>query len=528
LINTNDFFLRDGADIFANVIGQGTGGNVEINALQQITLEGTRNDYSEIFSSVETNAQGNAGSVTLNTQVLDVSKGSILSFTKGQGDASNLTINASDRISLDGSTDNLDIGFTQLNVQVQPDGVGEAGDLNLNTANLSLTGGSRILANTSGNGNAGNIQVNTGVLFLTNGSEIRADTANNNNAGNIEIETNQLTVSEGSQIATGTSGEGNAGDLTVRASEFIKLSGQSENQRSGLVANAIESSGNGGELTVNTEELTIEDGATITVGNFQTLDINEPGTGEAGNINIFANSVTLNDQGRIDAATQSETGEGANIILTVAEDITLENNSLISAQAFGDADGGNLTIDTNFIVAYPDGNNDIIASAELGSGGNINITAEALFGIEQRALNDRTNDINASSQFGLDGTVSIFTPDLNPVQGATELPSNVVEPEQTTEQACQANREAAAKNGLIVRGKGGIPATPDQPLTSQNLLINGEVNSASAIPEPIETSQGKIHLARGIKFTKDGGIILTPYPTNNAGERIPEIKLNCS
>jgi hypothetical protein len=79
----------------------------------------------------------------------------------------------------------------------------------------------------------------------------------------------------------------------------------------------------------------------------------------------------------------------------------------------------------------------------------------------------------------------------------------------------------------VINGKGGIPAPPDQPLTSQNLIVNGEITSAYAIPEPIETSKGKIQLARGIKVTKDGGIILTPYATNNAGERIPEGRINC-
>ncbi|MGL5792970.1 MAG: filamentous hemagglutinin N-terminal domain-containing protein, partial [Waterburya sp.] len=139
-----------------------------------------------------------------------------------------------------------------------------------------------------------------------------------------------------------------------------------------------------------------------------------------------------------------------------------------------------------------------------------------------------TNDIDASSEFGLDGTVAIFTPDINPVQGATELPSNIVEAEQTTAQACQASRETEAKNSLIVRGKGGIPATPDQPLTSQNLIIDGQYTDATYItPQPVKTSQGMIQLARGIKIAKNGQVTLTAYPTNNAGERLPERRVNC-
>jgi hypothetical protein len=36
-----------------------------------------------------------------------------------------------------------------------------------------------------------------------------------------------------------------------------------------------------------------------------------------------------------------------------------------------------------------------------------------------------------------------------------------------------------------------------------------------------------IQPARGIKITEDGGVILTAYPTNNAGERLPEGRINC-
>ncbi|MGL5943458.1 MAG: hypothetical protein ACRC2S_24445 [Waterburya sp.] len=86
-------------------------------------------------------------------------------------------------------------------------------------------------------------------------------------------------------------------------------------------------------------------------------------------------------------------------------------------------------------------------------------------------------------------------------------------------------------NGAVINntksGKGGVPPTPEEPLTSQNLTINGEITSASAIPEPIKTSRGKIQLARGIKFTEDGRIILTAYRTNNAGERLPAGRINC-
>ena len=326
--------------------------------------------------------------------------------------------------------------------------------------------------------------------------------------------------------------------MTINVSESIFIDGFIERFRSGISANALNNDGSGGDVNVFTNQLTIANGGTIEATNFDNIGILDSGTGQPGNITIEANSIDLINAARIEAATQSETGESDSISgiinLQVAEDITLQDNSLISAQAFEEADGGNLNIDARFIIAFPneiEGNgSDIIANAENGNGGNITISAESLLGIDEGDAinNNQTNDIDIQSQTGLDGTISIFTPDVNPVQKATELPNNIIAPEQTTAQACQANRELAAKNGLNIAGKGGVPPAPDLPLDSRNISINGKYNnSTSTIPQPVKTSQGKIQPARGIKVTEDGGIILTAYRTNNAGDRLPDESINC-
>ena len=206
----------------------------------------------------------------------------------------------------------------------------------------------------------------------------------------------------------------------------------------------------------------------------------------------------------------------------------LRNDSSISARAFQEANGGNLNIDARFIIAFPDGNNDILASAEQGQGGNISINAESVFGIEAGTPNNLSNDINASSNVsGLDGTINITTPDTNTAQRAIELPTDVVELGETTQQACEANRESAAKNGLNITGKGGILPDPVLPLNSLGITIDGESTSATAIPTPVETSRGKVQPARGLKLTESGEIILTAYRTDNSGDRLHKGSRNC-
>ena len=106
--------------------------------------------------------------------------------------------------------------------------------------------------------------------------------------------------------------------------------------------------------------------------------------------------------------------------------------------------------------------------------------------------------------------------------------TGVFVPEQTVTQACQANRELAAKNNFVIEGRGGIIPEPGLPLNSSNIYVESETNSISAAPKAIETAQGKVQPARGVKVTKDGKITLTAYRTNNAGDRLPDIKPNCS
>jgi len=157
------------------------------------------------------------------------------------------------------------------------------------------------------------------------------------NGGNLSIETGKLVLNGGSQISASTVGNGNAGNLSILATEVINLNGIRETSRGGIFAGALNGNGNGGNINISTERLTISDGAKIAASNFPSIgeenSVSAPGTGEPGEINIIANSIDLSTGGRIDASTQSDNGEGANISLQVAEDITWQGDSFISAQA---------------------------------------------------------------------------------------------------------------------------------------------------------------------------------------------------
>ncbi|MEL6909558.1 MAG: filamentous hemagglutinin N-terminal domain-containing protein, partial [Cyanobacteria bacterium J06598_4] len=422
-INVDSLSITERGVITGAVFGAGNGGDINIDAEERVSVMGNVNFLSFISAGIGLNATGEAGNIKIETPQLILQDAAVDANVFGAGNGGDIDINAEERVTVIGSSESSSF----ISADIFSNATGEAGNIKIETPQLILQDAS-VSTDVLGNGEGGTIDISASdYIELSNTSLIQADVSpgSTGNGGNLNIETGQLTLNDGSQISATTLGNGNAGNVTIIANESISLSGVNEVSRGGIFASAIIENGDSGNIDLTTGELTISDGAIIAASNFPSFGENStsaPGTGEPGNITIAADNISLESEGRIEAVTQSETGTGANISLEVADTISLRGSSFISAEALGNANGGNLSIDTNFIVAFPNGNNDIIASAAQGQGGNIDVVAESLLGIEERPLNPFTNDINASSEFGLDGDISIDTPDINPLQGAAELP----------------------------------------------------------------------------------------------------------
>jgi hypothetical protein len=243
--------------------------------------------------------------------------------------------------------------------------------------------------------------------------------------------------------------------------------------------------------------------------------------------------LSISNNAGIVAFTQGD-GNAGDLTFNISDRLTLEENSIISARAYGtNNSGGNITINAQdgFVVAFPNQNpgigNDILADSPAGIDGDIGIYAQGVFGLTERDVLSGNNQLeNNSNDIDASGTISGSIPTIFIPREIQDLPP-IISAEQTTDSACQASSDGTAKNGLIVKGKGGVHPAPDQPLASED-IINNEIAAGYVQPKPIVTRLGKIQLARGIKVTKDGRVILTPYATNNAGERMAEINPNCS
>ena len=498
-------------------------GDIAINVAENIIL-----NRSSITNQINSGGIGNAGDLIINTNFLELTNGGRISAnTFGKGNAGTVNITAIGDITANGETSTG--SASNINSVVSRTAEGDSGGITVSTTNLNLTNGGRIGTGTLGTGNAGAVNI-TAIGDITADGENSTGFASSINsgvntgavgeAGGVRIEATNLNLTNGGQVSANTLGTGNAGGITIKATESITIDGFTERFRirSGISANALIQDGNGGDVFINTGSLTIASSGTIEATNFDFAGLFDSGTGQPGNITIVADSIALTDNVRIEAATQSTEGESAIINLQIAEDLTLQNNTSISARAFNDANGGNLTInaDDGFILASSNGNNDIIANASEGRGGEIDITTQAIFGLEERPLNPFTNDINASSEAnGLDGTIDINNPAVDPTTGLINLPASVGD---ATDQISQNPCQQGVGSQFIVTGKGGLPPNPTETLNSESARVdliepvpstngrevkqNNSNNSTESVP------------AQGWVFNDRGEVTLTAYATS--------------
>jgi filamentous hemagglutinin family protein len=447
-IVTKRLLIRDGARIDASTFGAGQAGDVLIKASNAVDLIGTSpngQNTSGIFTQVAQGAianVGDAGNLTIETKRLTaLGGGQISSATFAGGQGGSVTINASDSIKLSGVSTAATRNERRSGIFVSAErgASGDAGDLNITTRNLSVENGGEISANNFGPGQGGTATLNVRKLVVRDGGEIRARSF----------------------------AAGSGGNLTVNAAESVDVLGSgtidSETFPSALSTSAS-ASGNAGNLTIITPKLNVQNGAEVTVS--------ATGSGAAGNLNVTANDLRLN-RGRLTAETNA--GKGANISLQNLNLLLMRNQSLISARAFNNANGGNININAakGFIVAVPRQNNDIIANAFQGQGGKINITTTGIFGFGVRKAipENTTNDIDASSEFGLAGTVTINTPDVDPSRGLIQLPANLVDRSQQIASGCTPGKRLA-NSSFVTTGRGGIPSNPIEPLSGDNAIAN--------------------------------------------------------
>lgn len=272
-------------------------------------------------ASIDVRSDG-GGSIAINAQDINMKGGeqgrSILragiapNSSSPEAIAGDININATDNITVSQESRILN--------QVASTGVGNAGNINITTTNLTLTNGGRVSASTFGRGNAGNLIIDADTLQLKDGGTITAQSRGTGIAGNIIIDLKNNLNADNGQIITQAE-ESRGGDITITAGENIFLRNNSD-----IRTTLSTTADSGGNINLNAN-------AIVALEDSDILAFAPQGRG--GNItfntNAFLSDSLFNTTAQTtDSLTESELNE-------------LDGNNRVDVNATGSISSGNIS-----------------------------------------------------------------------------------------------------------------------------------------------------------------------------------------
>ena len=325
------------SSLFAGIAaGEGTpesqSGNIGINATEDFQLLNSSIIANQIFSG----SQGNAGDIQITAKNVFVNGFTTLSSSSfGQGNAGNVTITANYRTVLDGGS--------FIFSTIEPGAAGFGGNININTADLSISNGTTLQALTRGVGDAGNVEITA--------------------SGNVSLDGSSFTefpTAIYSSVEPG--GIGNGGSINISTSS---LSVSNAATLQALVRGSIDGilapgSGNAGLVTINATGRVSFDG--IGSGAFSTLDFGTTGSG--GNVVVNAGSLFVSNG----ASLSSSTGGLGN-----AGTVRINAGNLVSFDGVGEASADGINM-----IEFPSGAFSTVEAGAIGNSGGIEINTGSL------------------------------------------------------------------------------------------------------------------------------------------------------
>jgi filamentous hemagglutinin family protein len=298
-INARNITFANGGAIFSFNTGAGDIGNTTLTASENISFDGTkgssRSGVQNIFTPGTT---GDVGEINIAAQNLTLTNGAFISsLVTGVANSGDINLDVADSISIDGIGSNEASLPSQISSELSLGGIGNSGDININTQNLSLTRNGAISTSILGKGNAGDININANLITIGEQGDTNLSPSNISaqalsgvndtgaleaNAGNITINTGSLLISDGGGIDAGINKNGNGGNITINARDTIAVDGAgiivSEDSTvfegsleldSQISANvSLGSIGNAGNIEINTGKLAVTDGANVSADTF--------------------------------------------------------------------------------------------------------------------------------------------------------------------------------------------------------------------------------------------------------------------
>ncbi|MCP4266421.1 MAG: filamentous hemagglutinin N-terminal domain-containing protein [Candidatus Brocadiaceae bacterium] len=467
--------VLDGSQIQANGFGSGNGGNIEVNA-DSVLVSGvneipflnfntglTTLSVSAIASQATTNG-ANAGDVSLKVRSLELLDGGRISTeTFGPGNAGTVEVVA-DSVRIAGVNDALK-------------------DFLIDTDSDTKFAGSSILATSRSNnlgaattGNGGLVRIEAENVQIGDQGLISSETDSPGTGGNIEMIANNLSLYADASISALSKASGKSGNITMTVHNTF------QSDHSSVTTSTNEAVGG---------DINITAGQNILLRSDTFVSAKSSGVGNAGNITINAGSMIKSESSSM--TTESSKADGGNINLTSGYLTHLVSSEIASSVGGGpDTVGGNITMNQPYVVMD---NSKIIAQANEGSGGNIQITADVF-------IADFNSIVSASSAKGVDGEVDIRATVKNISGNIGPLKEDYSSAHSLLLEPCAVRMSDGSQSSLVVAGRDGLPRRPGDllpsPLYDSDMAKeDAEVAGILDIPP----------LAYGINFFEDKGLL---------------------
>ena len=309
-LETERLLLEDGGVLDSITTGTGAAGNITVRAAESVEIRGIDpNGFprgivasGEVIGQVLDEGLGTSGDILVETGLLRVEQGRILSTAAGAGDAGNVTIRATE-VEVSDTVENPLSDLGGLSVAVDTEATGRGGNLTIEAERLRVFDGGEITASTLGIGDGGNLILEVDEIEVTGFSEngdisrIAASSETQANAGSINIDADTLTLRDGGEISVSSLGSGSAGNLNVDAPSIFL-----DNNAS---LNADLQAGTQGNITLDTADLRLRRGSNITT--------NATGDATGGNINIDTETLVALENSDISANAEQSFGGQVNI-----------------------------------------------------------------------------------------------------------------------------------------------------------------------------------------------------------------------
>jgi filamentous hemagglutinin family protein len=293
LIQAGALQVSSGGQVQTDILGRGQAGVIEIDVAGDVIVEnvGKGGTSSAISSFASFAAQGNAGSVTIRSNNLNVLDGGLVSTaTIGRGNAGDVTLVVKDNLTLRGkSSQGFLSNIASSSRTLTPEAIaqqlqisqelgtdfslpsleqlGDSGTIRISARNLRMANNSAISATSQGRGQAGNISVKLSDRAILNNAEIRTS-SDRTSGGNIDLSARAIVLRNDGNVKAGIlTGNGAGGNILLRAGAVILL------DDSDILAFAPE--GQGGNITLATQALLKRvDNPAASPADLLTLDTN--------------------------------------------------------------------------------------------------------------------------------------------------------------------------------------------------------------------------------------------------------------